>query len=125
MADKKPTRLPKDFNQNKVDDVEITNPARAEAEAAGVPFDVEYPKHLHKYVGPNMMHDFVEVADAKGEAKARREGYMSPQEANAVGRRLEAEADDDAPKAPKPAAKPKAEKKPKAPKSAAGESAAN
>lgn len=108
---KKPNRLPKDFNHMKPDDIEITDPDRAENEAAGIPVDREYPKHLHKFAGHGLMHDYVEVTSAKAEALARREGYMSPQEANAVGKKLAAKdaAPASAPKTPK-AKKPKAEK---------------
>lgn len=103
---KKPNRLPKDFNHMKPDDLEITDPDRAANEAEGIPVDREYPKHLHKFAGHGLMHDYVEVTDKKSEAKARGEGYMSPQEANAVGAKLLAK---DAPKAA-----PKAKRGPKA-----------
>lgn len=115
---KKPNRLPKDFNQMKPDDLQITNPERAEAEAAGLPIDVEYPKHLHKVSIPGQAYEHIEVVDAKDEAAKRREGWSSVHELNAAQRK----ADADVPKAPKPAkapAAPKAPKEKKAPKAKA------
>lgn len=108
MAEKK--RLPKDFNQMKPDDVEITDPERAAREAAGIPVDREYPKHLHKFVAPGQPHDYVEVADAKAEASKRREGWMSPQEAAAEGANVT-----DAPAVDAPAKAPRAKKAAKTP----------
>ena len=82
MAKRK--RLPKDFNYTSVKDEEITNPESVDAAEAGTPKSTEYPKHLHKYAGLDekgvmLPLEFVEVADAKAEARARSDGWGTAQ----------------------------------------------
>lgn len=105
---KKPNRLPKDFDQNKVSDVEITDPDLAARLAGGELVDREYPKHVHKYAGPNQMHEYIVVNSADEEAQAKRDGYGPAHDAEAR-----------AGKAPKAAEAAKAPKKARAPKKAA------
>lgn len=114
MAKDVKNRQPKDFNHLKPDQAEglgrfdITDPDRAENEKAGIPANVEYPKHLHKAVGAGLAHEYVVVTDEAGEKQARRDGYGSAQEADAVNRAASSKADAAAPAAP--AAKSRAKK---------------
>lgn len=119
-------RRAKDFNYTKVgpEDLDISDPEAAEAQAAGVPVDREYPKHLHKAAGQGSAHEWIEVTDATEEAQARAHGWKSAQECDADNHKAAAAAK----KAEKPAkrakssadAKKAAGKKPAAKKGAKG-----
>lgn len=82
-AQKEKPRQPIDFDQMDVKERHkvITDPDKIQ-ELGGV----EYPKHLHRYAGPGMAHEYVEVVDADDEADKREEGFGSAQDADAVGR---------------------------------------
>lgn len=83
-------RQPKDFNHMDVKDRSITDPDGFAQQEAGVPLNTEYPKHLHKFAGINLPHEFVEVQDAADEADKRRQGWMSAKDADAVGHKAQA-----------------------------------
>jgi hypothetical protein len=112
-------RLPVDFNVKTPERI-VTDPARAEAEAQGIPIDLEYPKHLVKpdLDGPGgpATRELEVAKDAAHEHRLRAQGFGSHQEADAAERKAKG-APAKAPKAPKvrPAKKP-VNRKPKAPK---------
>lgn len=105
----KEKRQPKDFNHSKPELTpnfrDITDPPGAEREAAGLPRDTEYPKHLVKHAGGGN-REVVVARDAKHEAALRGEGYMTHHELDRVEPKHA-----DAPAAPKKATKAKAGKK--------------
>lgn len=83
-------RQPKDFNHMEVRDRSITDPDGFAQQEAGVPLDIEYPKHLHKFSGLNQPHEFVVVTNAAEEKAQRAAGWMSAKEADAVGLKAQA-----------------------------------
>jgi len=110
-------RQPKDFNYQKPDDKDITDPAGADAIRAGKPVSVVYPKHLHKYAGEHNPYEYVVVNNEDEESDARAAGFKSAHEVDAE-QRLAKKAAPASGKAKEPAAPAKAKRVPKAKKTA-------
>lgn len=110
----KQNRLPKDFNAQNPNDIEITDPPGAERQAEGLPIDREYPKHLHKFVSHGMPYEYVVVDDAAGEKDARADGFQDAHAVDAdvkAGKHKASGAAGETPSAQKPAkSKAKAKK---------------